>query len=258
MAKNTAIKKPSADGVTVTSPIGTKVIRAVKKTQLFILFALYQFANNGLVSGRTGGDVKMRNGRSRGMKVPALVRNVNTTLARAILASVSSLWATLTPEQVVAWNSYKVTSSDRFGVMHIYGGKTAFVRLNCNLTNIATSVILDPPVGAVSPIAIEIVHLIVDSTTSTMTVTTAATPLGYAKVFATAPLPANVSRPAKSAFRFFTIFDSSVGGTYDFTTAYIARFGLPPVGSRVFLQLVNVSDFSGVASAVTQDTTIAI
>src|SRR5260221_2388636 len=106
--------------------------------------ARYLFANDGKMSGRTSGDVKMRNGRSRAMALPSLVRNAYTTAIRSSFASFSPGFRVLTPTQIAMWNNFSYRHSDRFANTINVKGKMAYIGINQNLTDIASAPITDP------------------------------------------------------------------------------------------------------------------
>lgn len=253
MSKTKSVKKPTVnEGENVSKPIGSGAIR---KFQI-VLFALYQFANNGLVSGRTGGDVKMRNGRSRGMKIPALVRNSYTTRSRSILSTLSTMFRSLTIDQIKAWNNYEVKTSDRFGVIHNYKGKTAFVRLNANLAYIGRPAeSLPPSPTATAPDSVPLnAPVIVPNTSITLHYVTTTVGAPTALIYATRALSAGISRPSKSAFRLIGTFDPNSGTSVAITTEYEAKFGAGSYNSdgKLFFQVRSIEQDNGLSSALTQ------
>ena len=217
---------------------------------------LYSIADNGRKSGRADGNVYMRNGRVRGMRVPALVRNAYTATARGIFSSFSSGWASLTSAQQRAWIDFIGFTSDRFGRQVEVKGKTAYVRLNVNLANTVQAAITDPPIDtAVESVILTAVTI--DLSDTSMEVAYDATVAGKAYIMATAPLRSGIYRPSQSAFRLIGTFDPTAAGPVDVWTSYVAKFGTPPVGSKIFVQVVNVN-LGGIASPRTQSDGIVV
>ena len=213
------------------------------------LSILYQFGFNGKVSGRMDGNVLMRNGRGRGMTVPALISNAYTTLQRSLLSGFSIAWRSLTNAQQLSWNNFKYTKSDVFGQPYDVKGKAAYVALNQNLANIGGAPIASAPTptGAIN---VTISNLDPDTTGGTIKLDSTAVPAtSKILVFATAPLSAGIFRPGSSAFRLLGQMPAIVLGTVDFTAIYTAKFGnLPPVGTKVFVYVVAINSVTGEAS----------
>lgn len=257
MAKST--KPASSTGADDRGKIKAPNTVVIKPSKMvYVFMALYQFANNGLVSGRTGGDVKMRNGRSRGMKVPALVRNAYTGGARGLLATLSSLFRTLGADNITQWNNYQIRTSDRFGVMHNYHGKTAFVQIGANLTYVGSSYrATPPPPSASNPSSVPLVS--VDITTSTPQFklnTGGISDVGtQGLIYATKVLSGGISRPSKSAYRLIGFVDFATDTSFDLLPFYEAKFGALSSANndgKIFVQVRNINDTTGLSSALTQ------
>lgn len=234
-------------------PIHTVRGHAKRKGPIaIVMMALYQFANDGLVSGRTGGDVKMRNGRSRKMTVPALVRNSYTSFVRSVFAYFSAQFRNLSSDQIIAWNNFDVFKSNRFGVKINIKGKAAFVQLNANLANIgATGILTDPPVGQMLPAPTQIDALTV--TIGVLDLYTEANADGAKTlVYATKPLSVGISRPSQSAYRLISVVNTVPGTVINLTGAYNDKFGVIPDGTKVFIQLRVINAITGLSSAITQ------
>lgn len=248
MSKKNIVKNPStSEGENVAKPIKYGV---VKRIELFVL-ALYQFANDGLVSGRTGGDVKMRNGRSRKMTVPALVRNRATQGARSILSNISSLWNTLTVGEIASWNNYFLTASNRFGVKQIVKGKSAFVRVNANLTYIGLGTTILPTYGTTVE-AVELSGVIAIADTSMNLHYTPVSGHSTGLIYATRNFSTGTSRPSQSAFRLIGTGDFTSPSPISIGTLYTAKFGSYPSGARIFVQVRNIDMDGGLGSPITQ------
>lgn len=221
---------------------------------------LYLFANNGRVSGRMGGDVKMRNGRSRGFTVPSLVRNAYTSAARSLFAGLSSSFRSLSPSEIASWNNALGFSiSDRFAQVHTLKGKQLYISLNSNLSNTGQ------PLITVAPIPTGILPLpdqtLTGSTVSTDTLLLgssvgAVPPLQNVLVYATAPLNAGISRPSQSAFRLIRVVSTPTALPVELIADYTAKFGSIVAGSKIFVQTISVNETTGEASAITQTVTL--
>lgn len=215
--------------------------------------ALYMFSNDGKVSGRTGGDVKMRNGRSRAMAFPALVRNVYTSTARGFFSTFSSRWRTLNEAERTTWLNWSYSTTDRFARPITIKGKSAYVGINTNISNVAGTPINLAPVGATPPNATIITELAIDLSLTQMNIVYPPNATGgYTLVYATTSLNQSISRPSQSAFRLIGIVDTSAASPANIWAAYILKFGIPVRDSKVFIQLKSIDFGTGLSSAITQ------
>lgn len=78
---------------------------------------------------------------------PAQPRSSRQTNVRAILASISRSWQSITANQRTAWNAYAADHpvTDPFGKQIILSGMNWFVECNHRLTDMGQSTIEDPP-----------------------------------------------------------------------------------------------------------------
>lgn len=211
---------------------------------------LYSFPDNRGISGRAGAWVYMRNGRIRRFAVPSLVSNVYTLTARALLSNLSSGWEGLTDSERLTWiNSLGFSHTDRFGNPKAIKGKNLFVELNANLINTANTPINVAPLHAAVP----------GVTDGTLTVSVAVVSFAFSPtptdlgvdhlVFATTTLAAGVSRPSASAFRVISVFSAGGASPMVLSTPYIAKFGAPILGGRVFIKVVPINKLTGQAGS---------
>jgi hypothetical protein len=194
----------------------------------------------------------MRNGRKRAFSVPALVRNAYTALARGAFATASSAFRGLSPARIAAWNSFIMFGVDRFGKTFEVKGKTAYVRINSNLAIVGGGTLTDPPVTAVNPTTPRLLTFETDFGDTTMKLDYATESTnGTVQIRATAAQSAGTSRPSQGKFRDVTIGDFSIAGPIDIYSAYVAKFGAPPIGSKVFVQCRAIDNTTGLSSAIT-------
>lgn len=221
--------------------------------------ALYMFANDGVISGRQSGSVKMRNGRERRFVVPSLIRNAYTAAARYTLSVLSSGWATLTDVQRNSWLTVEnVFKSDRFGRAFKLSGKALFIERNANLlqTGIAVIDTYAPSEGVLGSILTDGTATTTAGLITTMNVVYAATPTDTSvehKLFATAPLPAGVSKPKQSAYRLITVIPNGTATPFDCLAAYTAKYGnVATIGQKIGFQLSPVNNKTGELSGISQ------
>lgn len=221
--------------------------------------ALYIFANDGKVSGRMSGDVKMRNGRQRGFTVPSLVRNAYTSVVRSRFQGLSSSYRGLDPTDIATWaNAVGYTYIDRFAVSHILKGKGLYIRLNSNLINAGMSPISTAPLATgVSPVEVQPAGtaITISIAGSEMSVPFTSTPVPADQavlVFATTSLNLGISRPGNSAFRQIDVIASGSGSPQAEYVKYVAKFGVPTLGAQIFFRFITINTITGEASAISQ------
>lgn len=252
MSKVKASSTTSTKGGNVIKPIHSYPKRIARKVAMFI-FMLYQQADNGKKSGRSGGNVYMRNGRSRAMTVPALVRNIYTSTARGLMATYSAGWnLLLTDAQRTAWRNFSFQTANRFGEIKTYSGKLAYVRLNTLLVYSGQTALTNAPTSNTAPQANILEDLAISVATTSMSLSYDTNDSGaFVLVYASKPLNVGVSRPSQSALRLIGTIDTSVAGPVNLWASYVPKFGVPSLGQRVFIQTKTVRDGVGVPSAIT-------
>lgn len=211
---------------------------------------LYMLANDGKLSGRSDGNVYMRNGRIRKMTVPSLVQNTFTQTQRSSLSSLSSSWNALTQDQMNTWNNASgFFASDRFGRPVAIKGKTLYVRLNQNRFNIGLGPILAAPLPTSVPGITDITAVIDDSgNTFILTFTPDPTDVTVTHlVFATAQMSAGTFRPSASKYKLITTIAGGSASPVDINTEYVARLGAPVTGNKIFFKTVPVKIATGQA-----------
>lgn len=217
--------------------------------------ALYIFANDGKVSGRMSGDVKMRNGRQRAFTVPSLVRNIYTSIVRARFQTLSSGYRSLSSEDLLTWvNAVGFSYIDRFAVPHALKGKGLYVRINSNLINVGAAPLSVAPIATGSPAEIiESLNIGIGATSFVINAEDATVGAGYAIiVFATTSLNNGILRPSNSAFRQFTVLATGSTISANLWAEYIAKFGVPVLGGRIFVRFIQINLLTGEASAISQ------
>lgn len=211
---------------------------------------LYMIADNAKKSGRADGNVYMRNGVIRGMRVPSLVQNNFTQLQRGSLSQLSSSWNALTQDQMNSWNNASgFFASDRFGRSIEIKGKALYVRLNQNLFNSNSTLITVAPVPT-SVNGITNLSFVADDSGNTFILTFTPTPTDADVkhlIFATAQLSAGTFRPSKSAFRLIGLIPIATATGVDIQADYVAKFGLPVTGNKIFIKLIPVNRVTGQA-----------
>lgn len=214
------------------------------------LATLYIFANNGKVSGRMDGDVKMRNGVGRGFTVPALIQNGYTTAQRAVLSAVSSSWNGLTQAQMETWNNaIGFFKSNRFGQVFALKGKALYTSLNCNLVDVAQAPIQAAPLSTEVP-GMTVLTGAAAAGAGTFTIAFSPTPTDAGVdtiIFATTQLSAGRFRPGASQFRIITVVVGATASPANIAAAYVSKFGALVAGTKIFIKAKPINSISGQA-----------
>lgn len=223
---------------------------------------LYQYADNGKKSGRWDGNVYMRNGRTRGMTVPSLVRNAYTSAARSNFSNGSSAaWAALSDEERISWNNATgIFVSDRFGMPVALKGKELYVRCFANCAMVGTT----PPgifPDLIPPSALSEFDIAADDSASSLILNFEATPIPantHAIVYATPLKRPTIYRPAQSQYRLITSLPPATATAADVGTDYESKFGDIVAGARIFARIKMVDARSGFESARVDANTIVV
>lgn len=212
---------------------------------------LYLLANNGLLSGRASGNVYQRNGRVRGFKVPSLVQNAYTGAVRVRFGLNSSDWNSLSDAERDSWNNaVGYTTSDRFGRAIPLIGKQLFVSLNNNLAAVGIATIAEAPLPELVDSILSITTGVFDASSQTFPITydPADVPANTSVLlFATAPQSAGTSRPGSSKYRVIAVLPTTTSAPYAAGSDYVTKFGVPAVGSKVFVKMLAINTVTGQA-----------
>lgn len=206
--------------------------------------------------GKINGSVASKNRAGAYVRTKVTPVNPNTSYqqtARFTLTQLSQAWRSLTEAQRLAWNAAvsDFQTTDIFGDLRKPTGKNLFTRLNINLTNAGQSIISSPPL----PSQVEgcgLTGLTISVGTPTYEVATVGGAAGITMlVFATPGLSAGVSF-VKSELRLIGTFAANASSPVDIETDYLAKFGAPAVGTKVFVEVIPVNNATGQAGTRSQ------
>ena len=148
-----------------------------------------------------------------------------------------SHWRKLTDDQRLAWTiaAAHEHSQPSLGQSGTLPGYVLFVKINSNLAYLGLPPVLLPPPRPIfdeNPIG----QLFVTNTNGVADLKLSVTgaPAQYTLVFATAPCSAGVSFAKHFTFR--GLLPAPVANLSTITDLYVPKYGVPPVGSRVFIR----------------------
>ena len=200
------------------------------------------------VRGKIGGTVftKGRSGAvARNKVTPVNPRTSRQSAVRAALGALSQAWRTLTQAQRDAWNA----AVSSFSKTNIFGdtvnptGKNLYVGLNTNLEKVSASAIAVPPTPAEMTAPI-INSLNVATTVAIMNFDVTNTSAGQ-KLFIQASPSVSAGITNISSKIALIAVEPQTSGLVDIWASYIAVFGTPIVGQKIFLRVSGVNETTG-------------
>lgn len=189
--------------------------------------------------GKIGGHVASKNRSGAYMRTKVTPANPNTTAqsnARNLLTTFSQKWRTLTDAQRKAWSGAvsDYAKTDIFGDIKNPTGLNLFIKVNTNLANVDLPQVLVPQPLIQSP-AGSLDSAVFSLATGVLSIsyvdTSAVTP--RVLIRATKQLSPGISF-VKTEYRVIGYADIDTGQVL-FTSQYQTKFGLPVIGSSIFL-----------------------
>ena len=160
-------------------------------------------------------------------------RNPKTQLQqanRAEFGALASQWRGLPPDNRIQWNI--AADRDRTGLC----GYNYFMKLNAARRHLGLSRLDLPPSHAPGFSPSPVGEVVVTGTGEQLSIKlpVPSQPAQYTLVEAAAPVSAGVR--CVQAYRFVGLLPAPVDGCCDITALYVARFGVPPPGTVVFIR----------------------
>lgn len=246
----TGTKDSGTKGENILRPIGT----SIKKFKDFLMvFLLTQFGEGVQKSGRAGGVVIMKNGRQRQFRAPAIQHTLATGRVRTLLGSLSTAFTNLAQDVQNAWNAGKFTTVDRLSRIQTLSGRSAFIKLNANLTNSGQSLLTTPPSSMEKTALLTNPVLTADSTAHTLSLAYTPVPDSpmEALVFATSQRKLSIFKPRN--FKLIGAFDQNHTSPLNLKTQYDAVFGVDSVNTadtKIFIEIVPIAGTGNAGSKV--------
>ena len=204
-----------------------------------------------LLVGSAGSNTFARNRGGNYVKVRKTSANPQTIYQqnqRAIVSTISTLWATLSDSQRNGWAtaSADFPYTNKIGQLKYYSGFQLFVKFNLNLVLIGSSTILDAP----SPYSFveftEFYITTLDSSNMNLQLNAASTDSHATYcIYATAPQGLGIMVVGPTAYKLIATETMNSSVSDNFNTAYTARFGAYASGTKIFFKAVPVSAING-------------
>ena len=156
---------------------------------------------------------------------------------RSILARVSARWRTITEQQRQAWGARgrEAETKRRLGRKTYLTGSQLFNKINCARVAIGLGELDDPPDFATFP-ANPVEELMIGNALGTIALQLRVAGALAEHTLVLGAAPCSAGRSMARHFVFLGFVPQPVGGLADITALYVARFGVPPVGAKVFIR----------------------
>lgn len=163
--------------------------------------------------------------------------NPNTTqqgVVRARMSANSALWRTLTAAQRAGWSDLaaSISRNDSLGSTYTFNGFMAFCSVNNNNAAAGNAGVTDAP-ALVTPATI--LTAVLTLTAAALSVAYTVTPLpAGARLFAFASPQRSAGRSFEADYRLLAVSAAAAASPANLYAAYVAKFGIPVVGNRIF------------------------
>ena len=215
------------------------------------------------IRNRIGGVVFSKNSAGNYIRrgvTPVNPQSVAQQRVRQFLTQTAQSWRDITDDERNNWNQVKDSfkRTDIFGNSIAPTGFNLFTRLNRNLLEVEETVLTAAPL----PVSVQgFLTLALTADTTGGKITIAFTPAIDADtkviVFATAAQSAGVSF-VKAQFRKIVVLSTADPSPHELAGSYIAKFGaLPPIGSKVFVQIKPIDIATGLSGTPIKASAIA-
>ena len=175
---------------------------------------------------------------SRALAIPSNPRTPAQMAVRSNLSNAAARWRTLQEDQRAAWvaAAKDVQSTTRLGQSGSLSGFLLFTKINCVLAEFGQEPVYVPPAPPQFP-DLAPQNLVITNTAGAIALKlTCPTSPGQTTIIrASAPLSAG--RQTCHDYRTIGTCPAPVQGSADITGLYTARYGAPPAGTKVFIQV---------------------
>lgn len=188
-------------------------------------------------SGSLAGQTASHNRYGQYMRTRAIPVNPNTTqqgAVRARMAANAAAWRTLTGAQRAGWSDLaaSMTRSDALGSSYTLNGFLAYCSVNINNVAAGNATVADAP-ALVTPSTI--LTAVITLTAAALSVAYTVTPLpAGARLFSFVSPQRSAGRAFESDYRLLAVSAAAAASPANLYAAYVAKFGLPIVGNRIF------------------------
>lgn len=205
------------------------------------------------IAGRLGGDVFCKTANGQVLKHNSYSQQRGTPLQlarRNFIYRSTQLWRDLSSSDKEDWANATIDFPyiNKIGDTAYYTGYQLHNLINANLLLVRKPTRTTPPTAATLPTK----TLSWDTLTSSSIILfyTGSQAMSGRVIYMTPPIDANIVDPTKYLKVFAIASSSASGGGVIVTSPYIARFGVPPVGSAVWFTMKFVQNNTGITDGI--------
>lgn len=190
-------------------------------------------------SGSVAGVTSSRNRYGQYRRTKAIPVNPNSTFqgtTRNRLSVNSAAWRSLTAAQRAAWSDLgnSMTRTDSLGQAISLTGLQAYCSVNNNNLAAGNAVVAAAP-ALTTPSGL--LTAVITLTAAAFSVAYTTTPLAAGvRLFSYVSLQRSAGRNYESDYRLLAVSAAAAASPADIYAAYVARFGVPIVGNRIFMK----------------------
>lgn len=188
-------------------------------------------------SGSLAGVTSSHNRFGQYRRTRAIPVNPNSTqqgVVRARMSANAATWRTLTSAQRAGWSDLadNMTRSDALGSSYTLNGFLAYCSVNNNNVAAGNAVVADAP-ALTTPATI--LTAVITLTAAALSVAYTVTPLAAgARLFTFVSPQRSAGRNFESDYRLLAVSAAAAASPANVYAAYVAKFGVPIVGNRIF------------------------
>jgi hypothetical protein len=174
---------------------------------------------------------------SRALAIPSNPRSPSQMTTRGILTKVSARWRALQEIQRAAWMAAakEAKSSSRLGQSGALSGFLLFTKINCTLAKFGQDQVDAPPAQPLFP-DLAPRSLVITNTGGAIALKLTCVGDPGENTIVRGAAPISQGRETCRDFRVIGTCPAAVDGSADITALYTARYGVPPVGKKVYVQ----------------------
>ena len=180
---------------------------------------------------------------SRALAIPSNPRTPAQMGVRTILGRVAARWRSLEEAQRAAWMAAaeNAKSNPRLNQSGNLSGFQLFIKINCALAQFGQDQVDAPPAQPQFP-TLAPQNLVITNTGGTIALKLTCPTSPGTNTIVRAARPISQGRETCSDYRLLGTCPAAVQGSADITSLYTARFGVPPVAKKVYIQVHQAVD----------------
>ena len=175
-------------------------------------------------------------------------RTVKRTGSNTLLASITAKWRTLTQAQRDSWDAATVNFPyvNRLGNTEYYSGFNLFTKFSVNLALIGLGINNNPP--PVTPVTVPNDFTMVPTTSTFPIAAQDVSTSNLYLIYCAPPASQGQSKNKKQLRLIYTAVAGELQNVLDIFDEYVAIFGEPLGGSKIFLELKVINKDTGIAA----------